>query len=506
MHVIERMNQLFERTLEKMIWRMMLGAFVLAIAHQYLFYGQSMGLSYPLFVMLFYTYFYLFTRDRFERIRPMNVLLFAAVLLLSFTYMWSENPILYRLNAIAIPILMLFHTVIFASNRTGSWYDRRMVLLMLDHLIPQSWRYMPVPMRMIGTKLGKNMEAETRRNISRILLGVAIALPLILIVSALLMSADQMFNELLSAIPELLADFPVWEWILRLIWIFIACLWLFGYLCGLLLPEEREGEKSDSAKPAVKQESSNGLIMLTVLIAVNLVYVLFTAVQFTYLFGAWELELPSGMTYAEYARSGFQELVMVAVINFILLILSLAIFRHASRRTIRVSQIALSLLVGCTVIMLVSAFIRLQLYEQVYGYTYIRFLVHGFMIYMAALLGVAGVRIWKPAFSLSRYYIVISLIALIGINYIGIDRRIADLNIARNASLESLDTNYLNQLSADAVPRLVKYAKQEPAYRDSLQQRYERMQEEERSRDWRSYNWSRDRALRLLGDYLKEHE
>jgi hypothetical protein len=504
MHAMERMDMVLERALETMTRRIMLGALALAIVHQFLFYGQPLGISYPIFVASFYVYFFSFTKGRFTKLWTFSTFLLLAILLLSMTYVWFDNPIFTIVNAIAIPCLIVLHTTVFASQREIRWFERRMIWQTLDQLLPQSFKHIPVPFRLLSKKLGKNVDADTKRTVNRVIIGLLLSVPLLFIVISLLMSADQLFGELLENVPNFFAELSLSQWIFRLIWMIALFVYLFGYVSGLIMPTRYEWEKNGESQSQAKLIALDPIIAITVLIAVTLVYVLFVAVQFSYLFSAWDGELPSGTTYAEYARRGFFELLAVSIINFLLLISTLPLFREGKSGLKRISKVVLSVLIGCTTVMLVSAFIRLQLYEQMYGYTYIRFLVHGFMIYMTILILVAGIRIWRSSFSLARYYIIISVVALVGINYIGMDRLIAQWNIERYRQQDILDSDYLSELSSDAVPRLVKFAEAEPYYLESIRVRYEVMQAEEDSRDWRSYNWSRARAMKVMGELLEE--
>lgn len=167
------------------------------------------------------------------------------------------------------------------------------------------------------------------------------------------------------------------------------------------------------------------IIVGTMLVVINCVYVLFVLVQFSYLFGAGEGHLPVDLSYADYARSGFAELILVTGINFFILIVALQYTRSSRKAGSIVHQVLLLILVSCSAIMLYSAFMRLNLYEQAYGYTYIRFLVHAFMIFLALLLLIAGLRIRYTSIPLIRWYIVLALTAYVAVNYVGMDKRIA---------------------------------------------------------------------------------
>ena len=77
---------------------------------------------------------------------------------------------------------------------------------------------------------------------------------------------------------------------------------LFGYLAVVLKV------KVEKASESVRRDigSWDPIIVATVLVMVNAIYILFCVIQFTYLFGG-EANIRSipDYTYAEYARHGF---------------------------------------------------------------------------------------------------------------------------------------------------------------------------------------------------------
>ena len=102
-----------------------------------------------------------------------------------------------------------------------------------------------------------------------------------------------------------------------------------------------------------------------------MVYALFCAVQVRFLFAGLltdgSIALPDGLTYSEYARSGFFQRLAVTTINVTLfgLVITLA------PRT-RMLNITLVALLALTAIILTSAALRLGLYINAYGLTWLR--------------------------------------------------------------------------------------------------------------------------------------
>ena len=98
------------------------------------------------------------------------------------------------------------------------------------------------------------------------------------------------------------------------------------------------------------------------------VYLLFFAVQGSYLFGAFRHRLPAGFTVAQYARQGFFQLCMVMGVNFLLLWL----VTHSSRALNRPGRIMCTVLLAQSILLAVTALSKLALYIACFGFTPLR--------------------------------------------------------------------------------------------------------------------------------------
>ncbi|MFC5471021.1 DUF4153 domain-containing protein [Cohnella suwonensis] len=479
------------------------GAFALAVAHQYLFYGHLFGVSYPIFMLLLYAYMFHDRRSHWREETGFGWFLFVVVLLLSLTYALFDNPVFQALDLFAIPSLFFLHLAYSRGAGKADWWDIRLLEDALQHFVARSLRHVPTSFKIMKFMTTRRRKASGNKTALKVLAGLALSLPLLFVVVTLLASADGVFEKALSAVPSWWSRLPVGETFARLVWIFVAGILFFCYLWGFVKPgirkttvPETEAEDEDSRTDGLRADP---IIMATLLVSVNAVYVLFVVIQFTYLFGAWQGDLPDGKTYAEYARSGFLELVAVTLINFALLMFALTTGggKQAEGRLRRAISSLLYVLVGCSGVMLYSAYSRLILYEDVYGYTYIRFLVHAFMIYLAILLIIAAIRIRTDIIPLAKCYIVVSLAAYVLVNYVGMDRIIAEKNIERYRESGTIDPSYLSELSLDAVPTLAKFAKREyPSLQPLLENKRDVLSGS--GRGWQSFNWARHAAEREL--------
>ena len=108
--------------------------------------------------------------------------------------------------------------------------------------------------------------------------------------------------------------------------------------------------------------------------------------SFQYFFGGQTNIHIDGYTYSEYARKGFGELVAVAFFSLLLLLGLGAVTRRETESHQRTFSIFGIVLVGLVLVMLLSAFQRLVLYEDAYGFSRLRTYTHVFMIWLALLL------------------------------------------------------------------------------------------------------------------------
>jgi len=479
--------------------RTVAGALLLAAVNQWLFFDKPFGATVPIFVALLYAWYFSVIGPGNRSGSPASWILLAGIALLSLTYVLFANGVFYLLNVPALWFLMAFHAVLHAGRAGRDWYRGQALANVFLHLVPGTLASLPVPFRLLKGRMEGSVGRRRLMAAGKIAAGLLVALPVVLVVTALLASADRAFGRVLAFIPDLWPDMHPAELVVRGVWFAVVFLALFGFVWSLAAgkPPGEAAAGSSGGMPAV-----DPLIVHTVLGAVNAVYAVFVAVQFSYLFGAWDGTLPDGTTYAEYARSGFFELSAVGAINFGLLAAALALSRPSDAGRKRMQRGLLTALLVFTLVMLVSAHVRLSLYEDAYGYTVMRFLVHAFLVYLGALTAAALWRVWRDGVNLVRLFAAISLAAWLSINYIGTDRLVAELNIARHKAGGTLDAGYLSQLSDDAVPAMLKL-KDDPGIRPELERRLERLEADAERRPTVSFNLARWRALKLLEKELR---
>ena len=276
--------------------------------------------------------------------------------------------------------------------------------------------------------------------------GLVLAAPPLLVFGALLMAADARFDRLVSG----LLDLP-FEAVLRhsVVAAFVA--WPAAGLLSTTLTPLPERLPSSDAKPGWL-----GVVEVTIILGLlDALFLGFVAVQGSYLFGGDRLiASQAGLSYADYARRGFFQLVAVAG-------LSLPVLLWLARNSIAGAQSRLfrpmaGLQIALLFLILGSASHRLLLYVSQFGLTLAR------LEATAVLAWVAVTLLWFAATVLrnrpERFLsggLAAAAVILAALHLANPAAVVVEVNIRRVASGAPLDLRYLADLGADGVPALV---------------------------------------------------
>lgn len=346
------------------------------------------------------------------KLSPAGIFLLALSLLLSAVYGIYANTVMKLLN---LPVLLLLsaqalfiltgHNEFSPLSGQGLWEGFRRYFMSLFHC----W---PIPFRALSPK---NRESK-KTNTEHIFFGIFAALGAAILALVILSSADEMFAGMMDhAIRELQ----------KIDGIFIAKLFLAFPLALLLFSHRTSLLQAPMEVRPVTARSQNPTVVRMVLAALALVYALFAWVQVRYLFAGTESIQMSG-GYAAYARSGFFQLVLVALLTLCLILPSLILCRED-----KPVRILCTLVAALTIVIDISAFYRMHLYISAYGLTTLRIVtLWGIGIILLALLA-AAVKSIRPQTKICPLLAAVVLTTWIGLNFTNIDRIVAENQVAR---------------------------------------------------------------------------
>ncbi|MCU0702313.1 MAG: DUF4173 domain-containing protein, partial [Myxococcaceae bacterium] len=180
----------------------------------------------------------------------------------------------------------------------------------------------------------------------------------------------------------------------------------------------------------------------------TLVLMLFALVSARCAFAPDACHLPSGVTYSEYARRGFWELLLVAAIVLMALLSVPRRTQLSTAATVVALNATATALVVATVPMLLSAVNRMMLYEDAYGFTRQRLFSQVICVTLGLLMVWRAITLWTwpRRFAVGAVATVTGVLALF--NAMNPDALIARKNVERSGVLDAL---YLRGLSADAA-------------------------------------------------------
>lgn len=370
-----------------------------------------------------------------------------------------------------------------------------------------------------------------------VLRGVLIAAPLLLVFTALFAAADAVFATAAGEVLALAFRLPLVDvadrgaFVVAVAWV-VAGVLAVAAGARLVTPAApvafaepawsaeaaRSGESAPSrevadaadldATPRSSRVGIGGLEATVVLVCLDALFGAFVALQVAYLFGGRDTLAAAGLTYADYARRGFFELLAAAG----LAALVVATLDARVRQRSRVFVAAAIGLVGLTGVTLVSSFLRLRLYQDAYGWTELRFWVLLSIGWVAVALLALGLLV---ASGRSRHLVhvlgALGIAAVVAANLVGPQGFVAERNLERalDPSLvppggrAGLDEEYLATLGDDAVPAMVAAlpglaGPDRRAVRAHLEERRRELATDPRLTGWPAWNLAREQARAAL--------
>jgi hypothetical protein len=491
--------------------RFLIAGLIIAWLVDFLFFKKPFGLSFSLWIVI--AIGCLFLISWLEKIKPhwLSFLLAGITISISSASFIRQEPFTLVVSTLASLGLLMLVTITF---RNGDWPFFRL----LDYIIQGlKWLVMIFsrgwPLVFQGQKKTKtednddSPEPVSKKNkpLWPVLRGLLLSLPIILVLTALLAGADPIFEQRIAKFLEIFRIENLAEYVFRTVNILFMAYLFIGVLVQAIHPTKQDPRPHPN-QPSIKKFLGS-LETNIVFGSINLLFAAFLVIQFRYFFGGEANISETGFTYSEYARRGFGELITVAVLSLIIYYLFHSITRLESISQKRIFSCLGILIFLQVLVMLVSSFQRLVLYENAYGFSRLRTYSHLFLPWLAALIVIVIIlEILQRQGHLAFTIIVVAAGFVVTCNAFNIDGFIAQQNIQRATLSEqegyALDFYYISELSTDAVPVILDgfHTTTSPS-KDllgaDLACRWYTMQNQE-TRPWQSFNLSYTQAKNML--------
>lgn len=417
-------------------------AFCVLMADTLLWYGPTAGMT--LLVGAWYVLVFSYLGPAPLARRP-NQVLFAVCLFLGITLALTSNWYFRIWNCLALLALLPIHALELSGSAQLPWQRPAMLWERLCLLLWGMFGHLGAFPAALAAGKGQG----TRRRTVTLLLALLGAAALVAILLPVLASADALFAAAT-------ADLRLWvsSHLSTALWKLVIGLLLtpffFGFLYLLRHPSPLKYQLREQPRTA------DALAPAVILAALDLLYLLFLAIQSAGLFGGPEYLARRGISYAEWARSGFFQMVGVTVVNLTALLAALT-FSGRSGRTGRALRLLAAALAAESLVLLASAAWRMTLYVSVYGLSFKRLMTYWGMVMMALFLLTAMRKVHRPDFRFCRWAFPLALAGWVALNCIPADYLTAKSQVDRYLAGEAttIDIEYLlYDLSYDTLGQL----------------------------------------------------
>lgn len=465
--------------------KLLLSAAVFGAAFSYLFTKQGLGVNGFIFVMLLYGFALynskLFMKRTFGEEKLITF--FSLPVIFLAAYMFIGSTFLNPLSLLVILFVMFVQYIVLSGNAVYRWYQPLFILDLLfagiNRMLLGIGQFISGSVNSIFSKQSDNKKG--------VVFGLLIGAVLLILIVPLLLLADPNISK---TIRELFSKIYLGDVFLYIFLFLLAASAAVAPIATAKRSEytgRREAQDYTEKRPIQDVTSSVALTMLSI------VYVLFGAVQFTYFFKMPETMANTlGLTSSAYAVRGFGELLFVTCLNFIIIAAALRFTKQKDGKAQICLKILCCILVAFNFVIMASSHMRLQYYENSFGYTLARFVSHSFMILLVIFNVIMLARIFFSDVKLIKFYAAAALLFYCVIIAVNPEFYVARSNIQRYEQTGKIDVAYMFTLSGDAISETCDFVIKHPEYyddaaRQAMQSKYAEYAKES-NYGWQSQN------------------
>lgn len=457
-------------------------------------YKNMSGITFPICVIATIIFAVQFMKKIDYKLRKQSYPYIVGMILLGISTALTSSFFIHFFNLAGI-VLLFFVFMIHQFYNDSAWnfpaYMKRIIILFGTIIQCIPWPYWHG-----AGYLNQNKEEKNNSTIFAVIIGFVAAIGALCVILPLLLKSDAVFSQLFGEVLRYINFGTILGVSLTFILGFTLCYAFFAALCKNNLLGKNPGRGIKYYHPVI------GITFTSI---VSVIYLIYCVIQIMYLFIRIQSGLPDNMTYAQYARGGFWELLFVSIINFVIVLLCMYLFPENT-----ILKIVLTIISGCTFIMIFSAAYRMFLYIGVYHLTFLRIFVLWFLIVLTLIMSGVIVNIYKKQFPLFRYIVAVVGILYIGFSFSRPDTIITKYNIAHSENMEEQDIYYLlYHTSWDAAPEIAKinlddYDWDTEWIEEDINSYFRYISEENEGIYFRKANYSRIRAKIAADEYLEK--
>ncbi len=431
--------------------------------------GMAYGVTLVYFSFFAFATFYIVSKTK--TFSKKAVLPGASALLCALSFSLHGESTLSSVAFFALIYLSGSYCVkLTGSNRHGDRsYFYLLDVLKCEVLLPLGNLF--TPLLCLGTIKKGERKKTNRKTVLGVIIGILLAVPVLLVVIPLLQEGDAAFDNLIGGTVSAISN-----WFNKLglfdnldldyfnpLAFVGACIFapyiysvMFAFRHGIA-----DKENKDTTENYAKLRFAKSSLIGPFLGVISLVYVVYLFSQLSYLFSAFTGHLPGGMkiTVAEYAVKGFGEMATIAVINFVLIGISVLFAKRkdGGKLTSLVKCLDLFLCVF-TLVITASSISKILLYISTFGLTEKRVYVFAFDIVLVIAVICVIVRLFKEKFPYMKVILIGGFAIFTALNLVGTDTIINNYNVDMYLAgkIKCLDVRELIEIKPTSLKNLDK--------------------------------------------------
>ena len=350
---------------------------------------------------------------------------------------------------------------------------------------------------------------EKLKVIGKVLVGVVISLPMLLIVIGLLVSSDAAFEGIIGAIFNNLFSVDLSWLFARGFTVVILFFMLFSYFYGLTHSDEEIAITSEPLEISIREKRGLDFIIVgTITTLLCFVYFIFFLSQSVYFISAFHGILPENFSFAsEYARRGFFETLPLAGFNLIVVcILGKGTDFMGSLKKKYYAKGIICFITVFTLFMVACALSKMIMYMERFGLTMKRVQVAWFLCVIVIMVIFVFIKLFVEQFKFIRNLFIAFTIMYLGFNYANVDYIVSSYNVRLYEAGVTNNLSGCYDLGPAAMLPISKMIedKKELLEDDEIQMLVQDFKREAYIYKWQEWNVTDDRVYNRLKTLSKE--
>ncbi len=405
-----------------------------------------------LFVLLIFTATTIVLKAKKAKLGVMPVVTAISAVVVSGTLILSSNEQLEICAYVYCMLAYCYYIFAATGNSTKKGFN--------DFIVVDYYKSLFVaPFEKLGNMLRGMFSGKAKKSgdvIGKVIKGGLIAFVPTLVVCGLLC-----YDEGFSNIIENIFDFDIGKILSNILCMLLGILVgqfifrLFIASCDNVCKDKCSQEECVNALKSMQK--FHIITTLSAVLPILFLYVVFFISQWKYYMSAFSGKLPSGFSYADYAREGFFQLCVVSVINMVIIIF-VELFMNAKEAWVaKVKSTVVITYAVCTLILIATAISKMVLYIDSYGLTPKRVYSSWLMLVLAVIFLVLIIKQFAKKLQAVAVSFAVVVVMFSALALSNVDGLIARYNVQQylEGDLESVDVWALWELGDAAVPELV---------------------------------------------------